>query len=186
MSAEGFRLLNISVNKWARSDQDREELFTLCCENYFFRTANKEIKKDTEYLYLSVLFRNTCIDFLRKKSRVEKYEFLSSDLSCEGLSKSEFESFVEPSFDPYIESNSKLFMEHFLANLSDSDSKVIKGLLVGDSYKELSGAINSSINVIKWSLFRYRRKLRNILKNKNWFECLDQNQSTADYIVRFK
>ena len=156
MDAETFNMLLASVNKWGRSQQDREELFTLCVENYYLKLPGKEVIGEKRKSYLSVLFRNSCIDFLRKNRSRLRYEILLSDM------KDEWEELSLKTENPHEESLHIMVAENFLKSLNDVDRTFAIGLLDDVSYQELSDTLKLPLNTIKTRVHRLRKHWKQI------------------------
>lgn len=138
-----------SVRKWSRPS-NFEEMFTFCIEVYFLRAKNIEQDADS---YYSVLFRNACIDFLRKQYRRSKFEVLLLDVD-EPIDKSDHNECVD-------NADLSIMLSNFLRTLNEADETIAKALLNDVPYEELRETLDIPMNTLKTRVHRRREKWHN-------------------------
>lgn len=136
-----------SVGKWSRPN-NYEEMFTFCLEKYFL-SHSKDIEEDSDSYY-SVLFRNACIDFLRKQQRRRKFEVLMLDVD-ESIDKSDHNECVDMM-------DCSVLLSNFMQTLDDTDKTIVKALIDNTPYDELRESLDIPMNTVKVKVHRKRDK----------------------------
>jgi len=152
MDKETLQHLWHSVGKWGKTQQQRDEMFVVCYEAYHLKTQDKEINCETKQAYLSVLFRNACIDYLRRQSSRLKYEILTSEMG------EEWDEFRVISFNAENLMETKVYIENFLDSLSDVDRKFAEHLIEDTPYQDIADEMKIPVNTVKTRIHRYRAK----------------------------
>jgi RNA polymerase sigma factor (sigma-70 family) len=151
MDVETLQMLLGSVRKWGKTKQQREELFTVCLEAYYLKLVDKSVDTRTFYNYVSVMFRNTCIDYLRTLQRRSK-----EVLFCEMA-----EGFLNSNLrwgNPHDNTNIYVMFEEFDKTLSDDERKLVEMLMLDYTYEEIATELDIPLGTVKTRIFRYRAK----------------------------
>lgn len=147
-----FQLLKFSVKKWGGNEQEREDMFWLCCENYHIKLAGKSLNDKTDHQYLSVLFRNSCIDVLRKKRQISRNEILYTDM------REEWQELLSVTSNPFQDSDCNLLVEDFLQNTKDTEKVLAEALLDDVPYQEIVDKTKLNICTIRSKIHRLRHR----------------------------
>jgi RNA polymerase sigma factor (sigma-70 family) len=150
MDEDVFQQLWSSVGYWSRNSQQTEELFAFCCEEYYLKTKDKKIIPETRAHYMSVLFRNSCITYWRKKLKRDKHEILATDMEEEHEELRNITVNTENTMDISME------LELFLNSLSETERKFAEHLIEDTPYQEISEEMDIPINTVKTRIHRYR------------------------------
>lgn len=164
MDESTFKHLWSSVCRWGKNQQEREELFAYCYEKYYSRIPGKEILEDKKDSYMSVLFRNACVDYMRKKGIITKHEVLLLDLD------GEWEDLRGLSFDAFdqVETmETDMLTSNFLDSLFDTDRKIAQHLLDDTPYEDIAEELKIPMNTVRTKIHRYREKWRKIPQLKS-------------------
>lgn len=145
MDKETLQHLWHSVGKWGKTQQQRDEMFVACYEAYHCKTQDKQINKETKQSYLSVMFRNTCIDYLRRHSKRLKREILMSEM------ESEWEILREISINTEDTTELAVCVDTFLASLTDLERQFAKYLMEDTSYQDIADELKIPIGTVRKS-----------------------------------
>lgn len=156
MDKETLNQLWSSVNRWSRTPQQRDELFVLCYEAYHFKTQDKRINKETKQSYLSVMFRNICIDYLRRHSKRLKREILMSEM------ESEWEILREISINTEDTTELTVCVDTFLASLTDLERQFAQYLMEDTAYQDIADELKIPVGTVRSRIYRYRARWQEI------------------------
>lgn len=155
MDVKTLQMLFGSVRKWGKTQQQCEELLTLCIEAYYLKLADKAVDTNTFYNYVGVMFRNTCIDYLRTLQRRNK-EVLFCELT-EG-----FLDLNQRWINPHDNTNIYVMFEEFEKTLNDYERTLVKMLLLDYTYEEIASELDVPLGTVKTRVFRSRAKWKQI------------------------
>jgi len=156
MDRETLQHLWHSVNKWGKTQQQRDEMFVVCYEAYHLKTQDKKINQATRQSYFAVLFRNACIDYLRMQSSRLKHEILISEM---GEDWAEFRDIVS-NVDNEMET--EVYIKNFLNSLSDIDKELVEYLIEDTPYQKIADEMKIPLNTVKTRIHRCRIKWQKI------------------------
>lgn len=155
MDEATFKHLISSVRKWGKNQQEREELFACCCEKYYLRTPGKNISDESRQSYMSVMFKNACVDYMRRNGNIAKNEVLLLDLEggwedLRGLSLD--------AFDQVGTMETDVLASNFLDSLSDIDRIIAQHLIDDTPYEDIAEELKMEYATVKTRIHRYRAK----------------------------